>query len=277
MCFKASSISVGSISQELNEDCVGVGDKYLFVIDGATGLSGKNYMDDISDARWLARETAKLLHDRLPDNPCTIDDILMQGMKSLEKTWQGPQDDMPSVSLSVWRCNSNVMEYFGLGDCDASLRMHDGKILTWREDKLPALDAIVLERMTTLCKETGCTMIQAREFCNEQLIKHRNMRNQDNGYWCLDLTGSGIYHARSASFPSKDCESVFACSDGFSQLIGFQEVGSLEELHCAVREKGLSFLLDRLFSLQCNDKALEKLPRFKFRDDTSAAFAFLGG
>ena len=34
----------------VNEDAVGAGEDFLFVIDGATNLSGRNYMDARSDA-----------------------------------------------------------------------------------------------------------------------------------------------------------------------------------------------------------------------------------
>ena len=44
-----------------NEDAVGAGKDFLFVVDGATGLSHRNYMDPRSDARWFAGQTARLL------------------------------------------------------------------------------------------------------------------------------------------------------------------------------------------------------------------------
>jgi len=51
-----------------NEDAVWAQRDFLFVIDGATGLSGENYMDPVSDARWFAGTTARLLRDMLPEN-----------------------------------------------------------------------------------------------------------------------------------------------------------------------------------------------------------------
>ena len=59
-----------------NEDAVGAGKDFLFVVDGATGLSHRNYMDPRSDARWFAGQTARLLQELLPDRHLSLSDIL---------------------------------------------------------------------------------------------------------------------------------------------------------------------------------------------------------
>ena len=63
-----------------NEDAVGAGKDFLFVVDGATGLSHRNYMDPRSDARWFAGQTARLLQELLPDRHLSLSDILHTAM-----------------------------------------------------------------------------------------------------------------------------------------------------------------------------------------------------
>lgn len=41
-----------------NEDAVGGGGSFLYVLDGATSLDAAPVMDPVSDAAWLVRETA---------------------------------------------------------------------------------------------------------------------------------------------------------------------------------------------------------------------------
>ena len=72
-----------------NEDAVWAQRDFLFVIDGATGLSGENYMDPVSDARWFAGTTARLLRDMLPENG-PLPDILRGAMERVRLQWQPP-------------------------------------------------------------------------------------------------------------------------------------------------------------------------------------------
>ena len=113
-------------------------------------------------------------------------------------------------------------------------------------------------------------MQEARRLCADVLRAHRALRNREDGYWCLDPTGAGLPHARRAAFPVRDCRSVFACSDGFSQLIGFGVASSLQELHREVKKSGFQALYQTLWDLQEKDGEMIRLPRFKLRDDASA-------
>ena len=264
-------LSRGALDREHNEDVAGGGKDFLFVIDGATGLTGENVMGRASDACWLAEEMAAALQRGLPDQKRSVGDILEEGLRALAARWPGDPEAGPSAGLAVWRRRGDRLEYYGLGDCDASLLRRDGTALTWREEKLTRLDARVLEEMTALCRRTGCTMAEARQACTGQLLRNRQARNTEEGYWCLDLTGKGLRHARQAELPLAECRSVFACTDGFAQLIQFGAADSLADLHRAAEAQELPALLDRLYALQEADRDMLQVPRFKFRDDASAA------
>ena len=90
-----------------NEDAVWAQRDFLFVIDGATGLSGENYMDPVSDARWFSGTTARLLRDMLPENG-PLPEILRGAMERVRLQWQGPEEAMPTASIAIWRCREST-------------------------------------------------------------------------------------------------------------------------------------------------------------------------
>lgn len=260
-----------------NEDAVGAGEKYLFVIDGATGLSGRNYMDGQSDAQWFAGQTAEHLREQLPCENMPLSDILRAAMDAACRAWKGPEEEMPTASVAIWRCRGEELELFQLGDCTASLEKADGTVTVWREQALSRLDGLALEQMVAHCRQTGCTMEEARLWAAPILQKHRALHNKPGGYWTLDPTGAGIAHARTARFPLELCHSVCAYSDGFAQLSEFIPKWDAETLHGLLLERGAQSLMDILYEKQEQDWQMLQVPRFKLRDDTTVAAARLGG
>ena len=59
-----------------NEDAVGGGGSFLYVLDGATSLDAAPVMDPVSYAAWLVRETARWLDRHLPEASRPLEDIL---------------------------------------------------------------------------------------------------------------------------------------------------------------------------------------------------------
>lgn len=104
-----------------NEDAVGGGGSFLYVLDGATSLDAAPVMDPVSDAAWLVRETARWLDRHLPEASRPLEDILAQGMARLLDQWSGPRAALPSAGVAIFRRRGEGVEYFGLGDCAASL------------------------------------------------------------------------------------------------------------------------------------------------------------
>ena len=138
----------------VNEDAVGAGEDFLFVIDGATNLSGRNYMDTQSDARWFALQTAGLLREMLANEKGTLSDLVRGAMERVLHWWTGPKEAMPTASAAIWRCRGDKVELFQLGDCGASLERADGSVLVWRERFLARLDEAALEQMTAHREQT---------------------------------------------------------------------------------------------------------------------------
>lgn len=254
-----------------NEDAVGGGGNYLYVLDGATGLGAAPVMDPVSDAAWLVRETARWLDRWLPEETCPLEDILAQGMARLLDQWRGPRAALPSAGAAIFRRRGEGVEYFGLGDCAASLQLADGTFRTWEEAALSALDRQALEEAQALAQAQGRSLRESLPGIQATLRRHRALRNTPGGYWILDPTGAGIPHARRAMVPLTQCRSLFLCTDGLAQCVGFGLAADVADLHRRALEQGMASLADALWTCQAADPDLEAVPRFKLRDDATGA------
>ena len=259
-----------------NEDAVGGGGSFLYVLDGATSLDAAPVMDPVSDAAWLVRETARWLDRHLPEASRPLEDILAQGMARLLDQWSGPRAALPSAGVAIFRRRGEGVEYFGLGDCAASLQLADGTFRTWEETALSALDGQALEEACALAQARGCSLRESLPGIQATLRHHRALRNTPGGYWILDPTGVGIPHARRETVPLSQCRSLFLCTDGLAQCVGFRLAADVADLHRLAAEGGMAPLADRLWACQAADPDLEALPRFKRRDDATGALCQVG-
>ena len=76
--------------------------------------------------------------------------------------------------------------------------------------------------------------------------------------------------------PLDQCRSLFLCTDGLAQCVGFGLAADVADLHRRALEQGMPALADALWARQGADPDLERLPRFKLRDDATGALCRLG-
>lgn len=265
----------------VKEDRVGADIKYIFAIDGASGLNGCHVTPADSDAAWLAEGLRSYLSEHLSDENRTISEIVSHGAELLREQydvyWNGKeqgQADYPSAGVAIFRICGEWLEYFALGDCDAILEMQDGEVLVLEETVLSALDRSALAQMVEYAKQHGCTMLEARAALHDVLVRNRNLRNTHNGYWIFDPTGVGVPHARIGRWPLAEVKGIAVASDGFIQLVEtFGVVPNRVELFHLMKQKGLHTMAEELFAMQDADPNCMRYPRFKLRDDTSAVIA----
>lgn len=275
------SICYPGFGVRANEDAVGYGKDYCFVMDGASCLSGKNIVDPISDAAWMVqkvRDGLCALLDSGDDRPTGV--LLREIIAQVREEYvavlrsQGiaaPQDS-PSAGFALFRQRHGMLEFFGLGDCVGVARLPDGSRFYSLETNLPNLDHQVLEQMLHIHETTGVSMQEAKRQCNDLLIKNRNLRNRPGGYWILDLlTDDGIANATEKSWVLQEPVCVGAFSDGFAQLAEvFGKYRGYSGLFDAMQERDLEEMFSELCALQDADPDCNHYPRFKLRDDTCA-------
>ena len=266
------------------EDAVGCGRRFLFAMDGASGLTGSRLMDAGTDAAWFAAGVREGLCRELErDDSRPTGEILGAVTAALRRAYEARAaalgaevpPDAPSAGIALFReLADGTVEFFGLGDCVGVVRTRDGRTSWSCDTALPALDGAVIARMAALHKAGGCTVLEAREQCGELLLRNREKRNTPGGYWILDPSGAGIPHARVLRWRSEEVESVSAFSDGFAQRVSpFRLEGDWGLLHDRMTKTPLETLLAQLYDAQDADPDGNRFPRLKFRDDACALWA----
>lgn len=266
-----------------NEDAIGFGKHYLFAIDGASGLTGVNFMGP-SDAAWFSHEIQDGLSKVLDNGDSRpTAEILKELISCLSESYHKralellytPPKDSPSAGIAMFReWPDGSIELFALGDCTAAAQTVKGETIWSCDTMLPALDDQVLAQMAKIHQTKGISVIDAKKECNHLLIHNRNLRNTPQGYWILDLSGVGIDHARTRVWKPGELRTISVFSDGFAQLCTpFGLYLDYGVLHDVMEKTSLLQLTETLHKAQELDPEANRYPRFKFRDDISAVFA----
>lgn len=275
------SICYPGFGVRANEDAIGYGKDYCFVMDGASCLSGKNIIDPVSDAAWMVKKVRDGLCALLDsgDDRSTgellreiVAQVRTEYVETLKMNGVAAPEDSPSAGFALFRQRKGKLEFFGLGDCVGVAKLPDGSRFYSLETNLPNLDHQVLEQMMHIHETTGVSMQEAKQQCNDLLIKNRNLRNQPGGYWILDLlSDAGITNAAQASWELREPIAVGAFSDGFAQLAEvFGKYRGYSGLFDAMQQQDLEDMFKELCALQEADADCNDYPRFKLRDDTCA-------
>lgn len=275
------SICYPGYGVQANEDTIGWGKHYCFVLDGASCLSGKNIVDSISDSAWMARKIRDGLCALLDqDDPRPTRQLLQQVVaqvreeyvQALQSAGLDTPKDSPSACFALFRQRDGRLEFFGIGDCVGVAKLPNGSDFHALDSNLPKLDNQVLKQMKQIHLQTGVSVREARKACNDLLLQNRCLRNKPGGYWILDLlTDDGIRNAREEVWELTEPVCVGAFSDGFSQLTElFGRYQNYTALFEAMQENDLEEMFQTLCALQDADPDYTAYPRFKHRDDTSA-------
>lgn len=278
----------------INEDYVGYSDTFLYVLDGATGLGNRKPNEKDTEASRFVSHIGESLQSCLADFSKDIKDILVKAVKkqddSDERTFSAFDSESsefmeyssgqaylsPSASISIFRINGTFLEYYGLGDCTATIQFQDGSIRIIHDDAITLMDQKVIEIMAELARKKGVTVRDAKNEIIPLLIENRNKKNIQEGYWSLDATGIGIAHGIHLNFPLQEVKSVSLMSDGFAQICEtFYLVRNFEELHEKMTREDLADMVQELFDIQDTDPDYNQYPRFKHRDDTTAIYSLV--
>ena len=267
-----------------NEDSIGYGDDFIFVIDGATGLRGVNIMGMRSDAEWFSKRLAEQLQKYLRFDSLSIQEILYRSLDLIRDEYLSVlmrhpdypniQPDYPSAGIVIFREREGYLESFRLGDCVGVVRYKSGKIALMKEENLVKLDKYAIDCQVKMAKMNGISVREARPLINDVLIKNRDKLNTPGGYWILEPQGVGIPYGEYKRFDLDKIESISCMSDGyFAALEVYKMMKNYSEFQDILINGGCAKVVKGMFTIQENDKDFNKYPRFKFRDDASAVVA----
>lgn len=271
-----------NLSRQINEDLILTGDTFIITLDGATGLGDKRLKtyENNTGAEWFVKSISQKLRKLLSKNnseDIDIKDIVKQAVLDIGEELKRDDEystlqeyEKPSASLSLIREKKNKLEIFQLGDAPIIVGEKNGKITKYTDEKHAELDDYVLKRMGELSKQNNIDVSDARKLpeIENMLIKNRNLKNTENGYWILDTNIEGVDHATLFEVPKENIDMIIIMSDGFDiSMLGLNEIEFYNLLK--TNSKKVQEYYNEIKNEIKNDPKFNKYPRFKNRDDAS--------
>lgn len=262
-----------------NEDKITLIDGAAWVLDGATGLTGKRITEKETDALWYVEELDNYLRKHINTSK-DIKEIIKNAVKEVKEKYSkydGFMDleeiDYPCAALALVRFNSKELEYFVIGDCTLIYKEKDEKTVEIVDKRIIELEEKILSSMVKVANKNGISVLEARRYCNNDVFSLRKMKNKNNGYWILELNedaiDNGLYGKRAIS---KEL-SISLTSDGFSQYYDtFNLAKGYSEFLNIAKVTNIDDIYNNLYISQEKDSECNNYPRLKKRDDSSIIY-----
>ena len=273
---------IGAVSQgsgAINEDgCGWLGPREdvcaAWVFDGVTGINGRNYLGDGSDARWLVnRAHARLLDLAARDLP--LEEVLAALVEGLVDDFARaagagdlPQDhDPPAACLILVKRYGTVWRALRLGDSCLLARAADGSHRIHAASPNNVLDHW-LTREVRKRRDAGVLNMTAllAEFA-PQLKQGRARRNTPGGYSILEASRDAL--AMPEFIELGRPEEILLCTDGYYRAVDHYGLHDDQGLIDASAQ-GVDTVLAALRAAEASDPDCSRYPRFKPADDATA-------
>ncbi|MTI66104.1 MAG: hypothetical protein FH753_05815 [Firmicutes bacterium] len=264
-------------SADFNEDMATITPHGAWIMDGATGLNGKNLVSDKTDAFWYVNWWNEYLKKHISTDK-TPAEIIKRGIIEIKKTYKEITKDfnvtsldLPSSGIILLKWKDDIIEYCSLGDC--TLYIKDGfnsSIIT--DDAIPKLDNIVYEKMDYLINEKNIPNTEAKEEVMDIIKKNRLLKNTSKGYWILGFDENATKNALKGRIKVKDDVEIMMVSDGFSALYDKYNYIDIHRLFSRVKNNEINELYNTLRDIENEDLNMIKYPRFKISDDASCIY-----
>lgn len=263
------------------EDRLGFGDDYMFILDGATGVANNRIPNYSSDAVWFVETASKFLNEQLANASNKKTEIILKELtnhinaqfKAL-KIGDVSKLEMPSAAFIMARKIGQQLELISIGDCTGVIEFHSEKYELIYDDRISKLDNKVVNTMQQIKKERDISMIEAKPYVKELLIKNRLLRNEKDGYQALDFTDIVLEKVVYRKVPYPMVKSVYLFSDGVDSYfndfkLSDGPIGLIKD----IKDKGVHQLLDRLRIKEESDPNCDRYPRLKMKDDATLIWA----
>lgn len=264
-----------------NEDACFSCEKFLFVLDGATGLFSGNFTEFKSDSQWLSHTVKSYLVENLADTNKTLREIVSVATLSAKEDFSTFKTDVnikeyPSSSCSIVRINGNFLEYISMGDSPILIQQTNGEILEIYEESLRNLDEIAINEAIKIAKIKGISVKDARPHIAKTLEKHRMLLNQTQGYHAISLDENAAFSAKVGRIPLSEIQAVAILSDGFAQHYNLLNLSkSTKDFFELLNHESLENIFAEIIKCQKSDEDCNKFPRFKISDDASIALGYV--
>ncbi|MDE1158244.1 MAG: hypothetical protein PW791_08185 [Neorhizobium sp.] len=262
-----------------NEDRFGFNEATAFVVDGATGLGDRQYMDGAdSDAAWIASHYALGFQQGVTESS-PIGDVTRGLSVAARDTFlrhhpDAPRYAWPLAAFAMLQTFEHGIYVHGLGDSCVFLLQADGSATM----HMAVPDAFTREQSEAQrhIERTGGISSGGGTLGNaETLAALRASRMQQNRpgarVWTLGLVPDAADRIVSERLRIDDTAHALVCSDGLADLVVLYAAYDPAGLVNAARNKGLTALVDELRTLEREvDPEGLRFPRYKRSDDTTA-------
>jgi hypothetical protein len=261
-----------------NDDRYGHNEAAAFVIDGATGLGDRQYIDpEGSDAAWIAARFADGFTKHITRDTA-ISDIARTVSLDAKREFLGNHPEVPRYAwplsaFAMLHATRTGFRFYGLGDscvfllnADGTAGMHMAIPDAFTREQAHAQSHIA--RTGGITKNGGAL---GNTQTLEALRRHRETQNTPGGIWTLGLVPEAADHLVSEDLPIEGKAHAIVCSDGFADLVVLYQAYDAASLVRTALDKGLSPMIEELrrFERKTDPEGL-RYPRFKQSDDTTA-------
>ncbi|MEJ8552765.1 hypothetical protein [Tepidibacter sp. Z1-5] len=274
--FYYDSICDGS--SIINEDVANINKYGAWILDGATGLNGKNLIDKDSDAKWYVKQWDEYVNKNFHRTDIDLKRIVKEGINVVkDKYYKRVKDkcvkslDLPSSSIVLTRWIEDTLEYFILGDCTLIIE-NNNKLNVIKDYSVTRLDNKVFEAMDEIMRKEGKTLSEAKKEVSNLIVRNRLLKNTNDGYWILGFDAEAVDRGLYGKIPFSSDTKLLMASDGFSAITDRYNYIDMKNLIHEAQNKGLDNLCRKLRQIEEEDSSGDKYPRFKKNDDASAIY-----
>lgn len=275
------SLSLPGSPDKANEDRLGHAEHVAFVIDGATGLGDRRYMQSHdSDAAWLAEFAAHFFLGLTDTGKTTASDTVSElNRAARQEFFEAAAGDLvpryawPSAGFAMIRAIGDRIDFSGLGDCKALLLRQDGQVEIHSAlgDFFTAEGEAAARQLSRLGRFDGGSLLGDAETLSGLRAARERHNTPQSGIWTLGMVEEAGRHVQTAGLPASDYSMALMCTDGFSSLADTYGLYAPRELMQAASKNGLAPLGDEIRRIEREiDPDGIRFPRFKQSDDATA-------
>lgn len=261
-----------------NEDIYGVTEKGAFVIDGASALIEKNFIENENDVSWMGKWWKKYLINNLDNTEITIREVLKRGIEAYNEEFSNfaNVDDLKgyekiSASIGLTRRSYDFLEIYVLGDVEISLIDDNNKCKTITDTAIEVLDNKVINMMKEgLGKREKNIMFKG--FTKKELDllkKNRNKMNTKDGYYILAHSIEAIDNGIEVKIPIEKVNKCLLATDGIKPL---NLKYSRKKLIDLIRFKGVKEIISELREIENSIIKENKIGGLKSHDDVTMVY-----
>ncbi len=247
-----------------------------WVLDGVTGINGKNYLSSGTDAAWLVERVHNHLLE-LAALDISLREVMSRLIQFLIADWLDSSKglDLPETYDPPAACLILAKRY---GDGWYTARLGDSSLLAraaeWERTILVVspnnafdhwLAAEAAKRRAAGARDSENLLAEFQP----QLAQGRKLRNKAGGYSILEANISALEFAEYLDL-GKPSE-IMLCTDGYFRAVDhyalYSETGVLD---ASLVKGGVNSVLKEIRTVEAADPNCEKYPRFKPADDATA-------